>query len=276
MIPALLPGHYGSRFSLPDLVPADEFVQASETFSFPITGWSMFPTILKGDVLRIGPPEPLEISDLAVFRMEGALVCHRVMELLPGGEVRTRGDHTCSDGELVARAAVLGKVSGITRGGRSLDPARLPLPASISRLRMLLDGLRTRLKGRCLALADGVLAGLGRLGILRRIAQGLLRRQVTLAIGWPAPVRMLRAYQFKDLGSAPLSTDPFPSLPAPCREESDLILVARLGRIPLATLSLATGHLVIRRLATPLNLEELLCGARRQLDDWRRGLRLSP
>ncbi len=86
----------------------------------------------------------------------------------------------------------------------------------------------------------------------------------------------MQAYRFVDLDKFPLTADSFYGLPPACRQEHDLILLARLGRITLGTLSLATGEVQVRRLAVALNLDALLRGVGQQLDDWRRDLRPAP
>jgi len=52
----------------------------------------MFPTIHKGDLIKIEPAASLRVGDVVVFRSGDALVCHRVTGVLSSQEILTRGD----------------------------------------------------------------------------------------------------------------------------------------------------------------------------------------
>jgi signal peptidase I len=84
------------------------------------TGNSMFPTLRKGDILRVEPYKDSEISsgDVIVYRRsyDGLLVVHRVVSI-DKGFVQTKGDNAqFKDNVLLERNDIIGHVISVRRG----------------------------------------------------------------------------------------------------------------------------------------------------------------
>lgn len=119
-------------------------------FRFRAKGWSMTPFIRDGDVISVSPLRgaPARLGEVVAFvrPTTGNLVVHRVI-----GKRSTalliQGDNApdSADG-LIPQANVLGRVTTVERGGRSvwlgLGPERLAI-ACLSRMGLLLP-LRVR------------------------------------------------------------------------------------------------------------------------------------
>jgi signal peptidase len=76
-----------------------------------IAGGSMEPTLSRGDLVIAASWEPVGAGDVVLFEDGGALVVHRVVRVLPTGDVITRGDaNPVADLEPVAVEAIRGRV----------------------------------------------------------------------------------------------------------------------------------------------------------------------
>jgi signal peptidase I len=90
---------------------------ASQTVLLPVRvgGWSMGPTLSAGDVVlvRLGA-RPVQ-GDIVLLRSPGhEPVLHRVVELLDGGAVRTKGDaNAVADLALATPSEVVGRSVGV-------------------------------------------------------------------------------------------------------------------------------------------------------------------
>jgi signal peptidase I len=86
-----------------------------------VDGSSMRPALEPADVLVMERhPGTVGRGDVVVFKRPGwpGGVAHRVVALLPGGLLATRGDaNPVGDRDPVARAALIGRVVGIVRTG---------------------------------------------------------------------------------------------------------------------------------------------------------------
>jgi signal peptidase I len=256
MIQTLDPGHLSARFSLVDVLPVVGLPHVGHLACLKVTSWSMFPTLLKGDVINIGPADQVLPGDIVVFRQTGALVCHRVTGFGAGGEVYTKGDQADAPDAPLLRRDILAKVTAVTRGGQpvSLAPVRNPPIASLIRMEadLLLAGVREHL----LSLALRAVTCLKQVPWVRGAAAAVLGRLVHYSVGIRAPIRSIDAYRFMSLGRLHRSRRTL--LPAECRTTNDLIFMASLGGHPLAMFDPVSGELRIRRVAAGLGLEERL------------------
>lgn len=265
MIHSLAPGQYRDTLSLADLLAGDDLAWVGQAFTFRVTGWSMFPTLRKGDVLRLLPPDGVEAGDLVLFRHERALVCHRVIAEASDDAVRTRGDDAAGNGELVRRVDLVGKVAEVVRGGATLDPRAPPAATAIARVARSVQRALSTTGARAVESLSGLLRALLRNAFVRPAARLTLRRWVAYAVGAPAPVKLIRAYRFVELGRRPI--DPGAAVAAlrslPSLREA--IVLARLGGVPLGTMEVCSGEVQIRRAGTDLGIEETLRAVVREL-----------
>jgi len=114
-------------------------------FRFRAKGWSMLPFIRDGDVISISPLTPASpgIGDVVAFVRpgSGSLVVHRVVARRDSACL-IQSDNSWGQGDgLVPRGSILGRVTRVERGDRSirlgLGPERF-LIAYLSRLGLLL------------------------------------------------------------------------------------------------------------------------------------------
>lgn len=90
-------------------------------------GWSMFPTIRNGDLLKTTPCKikDLEIADVLVYRIGDKLCAHRIIDkkVINGRSyLLTRGDTSGGPGgETVDEKDLLAKITQIKRGGKILS-----------------------------------------------------------------------------------------------------------------------------------------------------------
>ena len=268
MIHSLSAGSYGDTLSLADLAPAEHLTGALAAFSFRVVSWSMYPTLLKGDEVEIAPADNIRLGDIVVFCQEGWLICHRITSVGPGHQLRTRGDQTGGEGERVHRKDMIGKVTAISRGGRRIDPGHEASPALASLWRMRVDEWWSRASERSVGGLLWALDLVARQAPVRHLFQVVAGRIVQFSLGFPAPIRTVRAYQFVDLGRLPFTTGSFTRIPEACRRERTLVLRAHLGGIALGTLDLDSGEAQIRRAAAGLGLEDVFARAAGQLRAW--------
>jgi hypothetical protein len=93
----------------------------------PVTGASMLPALWPGDILEVRRESPARIfaGDVVVFRRQGRLLAHRVVEKLgtsDGGVLVTRGDRLEQTDPPVSAEELLGCVTWVQRGHRRLGP----------------------------------------------------------------------------------------------------------------------------------------------------------
>jgi hypothetical protein len=109
----------------------DEVLRSFGTVRLQVTGCSMLPSVWPGDTLIIQRRDVQEVAvgNILLYRREGRLVAHRVVSEpdSPGrSRVGVRGDAFPGPDELLFRSEILGTVSRIVRGKKSvLPPARL-------------------------------------------------------------------------------------------------------------------------------------------------------
>ena len=108
---------------------AGEVLRSSGRLRLQVTGWSMLPTIVPGDVLVIDRARADEISegDIVLFRRDRRFVVHRVVTNTAehaDGTIVTQGDAMVSPDLPVSDGALMGKVSMILRNGRGIEPRK--------------------------------------------------------------------------------------------------------------------------------------------------------
>ena len=83
----------------------------------------MLPAVLPGDVLNVRRCDlaGLNSGQILLFRRDGILTAHRIHHL-DGNRIVTRGDSLAFFDPPVEAAAVVGRVTSISRGGRTVDP----------------------------------------------------------------------------------------------------------------------------------------------------------
>jgi signal peptidase I len=98
-----------------------------------VAGTSMAPAIRPGDLLSVEPADPAELSpgEIVVFAREGRLIAHRLVGI-GNGFLLTRGDRARRNDSPVSGAELVGRVTGIERGGSPVRPnTRLSLPEQV-------------------------------------------------------------------------------------------------------------------------------------------------
>ena len=94
-----------------------------------VTGLSMLPSVWPGDLLLIRRQQMDQIypGDIVLFGCHGRLIAHRAVfktDDLEAPSLITRGDALPSQDSPISPAQLLGKVSGILRGGEWIQPSR--------------------------------------------------------------------------------------------------------------------------------------------------------
>ena len=110
---------------------ASEVLCSSGSLRLCVTGWSMLPTIMPGDTLkieRISSQAACE-GDIVLFGRDHRLFAHRVVSRRewPLEGIVTRGDAMATVDAPVLNRDLLGRVSLIVRNGKCLDPKRKQL-----------------------------------------------------------------------------------------------------------------------------------------------------
>ncbi len=269
MIRALSPGPHRDTLSLSDLPVSVELAELGGTWSLHIASWSMFPTLLKGDIVEIAPAGEVTVGDIVVYRHREGLICHRVVQVGPGSRLRTRGDRCAGDGERTSRDHVIGVVCAVSRRGRRVEPTGRR-PSWLSRIRLRLDLFQTCMRERSRALLGETLALLARSATVRGIVVGTLRPHLTFSIGFLAPVRAVQAYRFVELGPSPISPDTVRNVSCARFGPETLLLRMSVWGTPLRTLDLATGEVIGRRVAASFGLDDVLHSVAAQVQPTRR------
>lgn len=102
-----------------------EVVRGVGTATLKVTGSSMLPAILPGDVLKIRRhlPNELRPGQIILYTRNGRLIAHRIISV-SGNFLITRGDVLQSVDPPVRESEVIGSVDGILRNGQSVDARR--------------------------------------------------------------------------------------------------------------------------------------------------------
>ena len=102
---------------------AAEVVRSFGTLALRVCGTSMLPAIRPGDRLTVRRCAigDVRIGDVVLALRERRLIAHRVISHL-GQSLLTCGDAVAEPDTPVSEAELLGKVSRVLRGGKSLAP----------------------------------------------------------------------------------------------------------------------------------------------------------
>lgn len=265
MIHTLVPGHYRDTLPVTDFLVGEDLTWVGQTFTLCVAGWSMFPTLRKGDVLRLLPPDSVEAGDLVLFRHDQAMVCHRVMAVLPEDAVRTRGDDVDGEGELVRRADLVGKVAEIRRGVTSIDPRASQAATLSARVGRSVERLKAEGSERAFEVMRCLLGAFLSNRAVRPAVSLCLSRRLSYAVGAPAPVQLVRAYRFVELGRGPIDPRVARAALRTLPSLREAIVLARLGRVPLGTMAVGSGEIQVRRAGAGLGIESYLRAMVREL-----------
>jgi len=107
-------------------VALDLLVQAGSPTVLPVRGYSMWPTLRPGEQVEVRPPDDrLAAGDIAVVRVGGRTVAHRVVAIRKHGagfDLRLKGDTNFTfDRGRVDRAQVAGVVEAVLRSGSPVN-----------------------------------------------------------------------------------------------------------------------------------------------------------
>jgi hypothetical protein len=96
------------------------------SISFRMHGFSMYPTLQAGDVGCVTKcdPELLHVGDIVVFKANGKLVAHRLMNIKRLGQVQvltTKGDNNYHFDNAFTSDVLVGKLVYFHRGSRRKD-----------------------------------------------------------------------------------------------------------------------------------------------------------
>lgn len=121
--------------------PADnpellDLLLRSERFHLKIEGFSMYPSLRKGDLVEVTPlsRKGPRLGDIVVFQREDRFVCHRLVEIFDkeGKKwARTKGDAARGLDRPISFTEILGGISRIERNGRSWTPSTIPQKATV-------------------------------------------------------------------------------------------------------------------------------------------------
>jgi hypothetical protein len=100
---------------------AADVLHSSGTLRLKVTGWSMLPSILPGDMLVVEQVDGVAEGDVVLFRRDRRLFAHRVVKS-ETSDIVTRGDSMAKADAPIERDEVLGRVISIIRNGKSFRP----------------------------------------------------------------------------------------------------------------------------------------------------------
>ena len=106
---------------------AGEVLRSSGRLRLGVTGWSMLPSIWPGDTLELESAQADEVreGDIVLFGRDKRLFAHRVVKTDRNAFV-TRGDAMRCPDLPVDAGDLLGRVTGIMRDGKRIEPSRNP------------------------------------------------------------------------------------------------------------------------------------------------------
>jgi len=163
------------RLGLNDLLEISDLLLRNQAVSLRVAGWSMSPTLRKGDRLTVEPASAaqLQVGDLILYHQSGRLICHRLVAIQEpgaGAQLITKGDAATGCDAPVQPDHILGRVVAVRR-------SRLQFPSLVVRF----DRWRERLTHE---VAQGLLALQG-LRSYRWMMRALLSRCVAYYVGIP-------------------------------------------------------------------------------------------
>jgi hypothetical protein len=220
--------------------------------TLPVTSWSMYPALCKGDYLELGPPDPFQVGDLIVFRKPFGLVCHRL--IAQRGEcLLTKGDASTGAPEQVMISDVLGIVAAVVRGSTRVQPtdlAELAPPPPWTRVSRVLDGLIGTLQENSRRIARRMIRPALQHPQLGRFIAGRIARYVTMTQIGTSPVQAFNDAVISEAWAlSPDQTHHLHPLP---------LLTLKLGPIPLGLFHTHSNRLDIHPLLSGTAVESTL------------------
>lgn len=214
-----------------------------------VVSWSMFPTLCKGDRLELGPPDPLHLGDLVVFRRPFGLVCHRLIER-NGTILYTKGDASTGLPEQISIQDVLGIVVAVVRGATRVPTADLATLAPPAPWRRMLNDLSITLRERSRHRAHRLI----RLLVQNVLVGGVIARQT---VRW-ATIEPIGTSPIRSLSDAimPTASESAASLESP--PESWLLIRIRLGPLCLGLFNPGSETLDLRPVLSDTSVESAL------------------
>lgn len=116
----------------------------ADIFLFRADGGSMWPFIRGGDRLLCRSGVLPRVGELALYRNNGRVICHRVTGIQEGQSpiFKLRGDFSGGPEEPVEAARITGVVIEILRGGRAINAGRTKGRLLLALLPAIRPGLR--------------------------------------------------------------------------------------------------------------------------------------
>ncbi|WP_044117977.1 signal peptidase I [Alkaliflexus imshenetskii] len=93
-----------------------ELLKQGKTILAPVRGMSMFPFLLKGDIIKVSPANfhSLNPGDVVVYCIDGKLVAHRLIKRdLAKGVCITRGDGNSRADSPIQESSIIGTVTAV-------------------------------------------------------------------------------------------------------------------------------------------------------------------
>ncbi len=230
------------RLDLLDLPELSDLLLRHQLISLTVSGWSMYPTLQKGDRLVVEPvpAASLQTGDLVLVQQWDRLLCHRLVDIQRQSEglrFITKGDAVTSCDPPFDADRILGKVVSVTR-------STVRFGGVARRLDWILRRLRTAAIRSLLTLQSRP--------AYRRVLRRFHPFQADVLIGVTGEGRWI---QYRPIGSDQSAST---SLPARC------VLLAKRGGRPVGSLRLESvqGEYWIRDLVVRIRYRGLGLGSR--------------
>ena len=103
---------------------ASDVLRSSGALRLQVTGWSMLPALWPGDTIQIerAAADDVSTGDIVLFGRDRRLFVHRVIEVISGARLSTRGDAMPTADPVVTSDELLGRVTLVERNGKSFIP----------------------------------------------------------------------------------------------------------------------------------------------------------
>ncbi len=110
-----------------------EVLRAGGSIRLKVLGTSMLPSVWPGDIVSIegGAVAAVARGDIVLYESDDGFFVHRIVETLRTEEslhLVTRGDAVPQNDPIISKPQLLGRVSSIYRGGRTIVPKRQLAP----------------------------------------------------------------------------------------------------------------------------------------------------
>jgi hypothetical protein len=222
-----------------------------------VVSWSMFPTILKGDLIEVCAPDHLTVGDIVVYLHGPVLVCHRVKALSTDGTLLTGGDAGEHVVERIEQSRVLAKVVAVVRGRKRLQISHSAHPSAFVLLRYLTDHWISRGREQLRRGLGNVARWLRRHPALQRALFAVLRRCFTAHVTVSGPVDTVPTERVLLVCQFPLREADLDLLRRSGAPDQWINVRVRCRRLLLGSLDTKTGEQTLHPLAEGLGFERL-------------------